>query len=600
MPTYDGAGWLFGAIGTAWLVSDALARSLARLHRQQREGSSEPWLALAGGLALAFSFTAAFSVFRPPTLDPLPYAGLLLTSIGVFLAGLADETRWLRWGLWPVVLLAGWLLSLVFGVTVEVVKLPFTHRFVELGRWAAPLTGLWIGLVTYAVASTNRIPGLTAGIGALAAATFGGIAGWKGGPGSEVALALAAPLLGSSLGFLRYGLSPTPLGIGRGGAAFLGFLLGAVTVAGTLKNTAFLVILLPMLVLGMPLIDATYARVLGRRGARRVEVASRSLYLHDALLEQGFSERQAALLLLALHAYFCLMALLMVGLITLHFALKLLLLLFLVPLGLGVFWLVSRIAAQAVLKEPLPQRVPLLDVGISPVTMETTLQRVREFIAEGGPHLIVTSNATALIQAQEDPELRSIINQADLVTPDGAGVLWSAKVLGLPLLERVSGIDLMQELCRLAAQEGYRVFLLGAAPGVAEEAARRLQERFPGLQVAGTHHGYFGPEEEEEVLERIREAQPDILFVAFGIPKQEKWIWRHRERLQVPVCLGVGGSFDVLSGRIPRAPLWMQRWGLEWLWRVWKEPRRLPRLAALPRFVWEVTRWGWQRGRQGP
>ena len=172
---------------------------------------------------------------------------------------------------------------------------------------------------------------------------------------------------------------------------------------------------------------------------------------------------------------------------------------------------------------------------------------------------------------------------------DGAGVLWAAKVLDLPLRERVPGVDLTQAICEMAAREGYGVYFLGAAPGVAEKAAAVLRGRFPGLRVVGTHDGYFPPEEEERLVEEIRAARPDVLFVALGMPKQEQWIRKHQERLGVPVLMGVGGSFDVISGNLPRAPQWMQNFGLEWLYRVYLEPQRLPRLLALPRFVGVVA-----------
>ena len=141
----------------------------------------------------------------------------------------------------------------------------------------------------------------------------------------------------------------------------------------------------------------------------------------------------------------------------------------------------------------------------------------------------------------------------------------------------------MEQLCEICARLGRRIALLGATPGVAEEAARVLEARYPGLRVTYCHHGYFAPEDEAGIVAEIQRAEPAALFVAMGIPKQEKWIRAHIDELQVPVCMGVGGSLDVIAGRVKRAPVWMQRWGLEWLYRTMLEPRRLPRLAALPR-----------------
>jgi N-acetylglucosaminyldiphosphoundecaprenol N-acetyl-beta-D-mannosaminyltransferase len=149
---------------------------------------------------------------------------------------------------------------------------------------------------------------------------------------------------------------------------------------------------------------------------------------------------------------------------------------------------------------------------------------------------------------------------------------------------------MMERICERARDRSYSVYLLGARPGVADDAARILRSRCPGLRVVGTHHGYFAPEEEPAIVHAIAEARPDILFVAFGAPKQEKWIRRHLAELRVPVAIGVGGSFDVIAGRVARAPQWMQRAGVEWLYRALREPKRLPRIWAVPRLVWMTLR----------
>jgi len=272
-----------------------------------------------------------------------------------------------------------------------------------------------------------------------------------------------------------------------------------------------------------------------------------------------------------------------VALIEVSFALKTLIL---------VAFLASGVAGGFVLLRILPRgggrsgAVRLLGVRITPVSMDEALAHAREFIAEGSPHMIVTSDATGVIRAQGDPELREIMDQADLVTADGQGVVLAARLLNVPIRERVSGVDMVQRLCEVAAEAGRSVFLLGGAEGVADAAGQKLRTAVPGLQVAGVQHGYFTPEEEPAIIERIREAKPAVLFVAFGIPKQEKWIRAHMDALGVPVCIGVGGSFDVISGRLRRAPVWMRRLGVEWLYRVAQEPRRLPRLKALPKLAW--------------
>ncbi|MDW8104003.1 MAG: WecB/TagA/CpsF family glycosyltransferase [Armatimonadota bacterium] len=238
---------------------------------------------------------------------------------------------------------------------------------------------------------------------------------------------------------------------------------------------------------------------------------------------------------------------------------------------------------------PVQERIPavsLFGVRVHAVSMEEAVRHVLRFVREGVPRQVVTADSSMVVMAQEDAHLRDIINHADLVTPDSIGILWACRRRGIALPERVSGVDLVARLAQVSAQTGLRLYFLGAKPGVAEEAARRLQAYYPGVCIVGCQHGYFPPKAEPEVVEHIREARPDVLCVAMGIPKQEKWIALYREALKVPVSIGVGGTFDVLSGRVRRAPLWMQRIGMEWLWRVGHNPRKISKVMLLPRFAW--------------
>lgn len=231
-----------------------------------------------------------------------------------------------------------------------------------------------------------------------------------------------------------------------------------------------------------------------------------------------------------------------------------------------------------------------MGAAVDPLTLSQTVDRVAELVTRGGAHQVVTLNPEYLYRAQQERHLLDIVRAASLVTADGVGILWAARVSGLKLPERVTGIDLMLALCKRAAAEGWRIFLLGGKPGAAEKAASRLTVLFPKLVVAGTYHGYFTGGQETAVLEKIRTAQPHILFVGLGAPKQEEWIYKHKPLLGVPVAVGVGGSFDVLSGRVRRAPVWMRRLGLEWLGRLIHEPRRWRRMLVLPRFAFMVLR----------
>jgi len=171
------------------------------------------------------------------------------------------------------------------------------------------------------------------------------------------------------------------------------------------------------------------------------------------------------------------------------------------------------------------------------------------------------------------------------VTPDGAGVLLATRMKGMRLPERVSGVDLVDRISEMAARKGFRIYLLGASEMVVQAAAGVLAARYPGLIIAGIHDGYFKPEDEPRVVRDIATARPDVLFVALGIPKQEQFIRSYFTELGVPVMIGVGGSYDVISGTLKRAPEWMQKSGMEWLYRLMQQPSRLPRLAALPKFM---------------
>ena len=190
--------------------------------------------------------------------------------------------------------------------------------------------------------------------------------------------------------------------------------------------------------------------------------------------------------------------------------------------------------------------------------------------------------------AQRDRRFAAVLCKADLCVPDGVGVLWAARRQGIVLQERVTGSDGIYCICERAAQCGWRIFLLGAAEGVAEEAAQRLKQLYPSLRVVGVYSGSPEMGEWPTIAERLDAAQPQILFVAFGHPRQDLWIAQHRDELPGQVALGVGGAFDFVAGVTLRAPRWMQRWGLEWLYRLLQEPWRWRRMAVLPLFVSRV------------
>jgi N-acetylglucosaminyldiphosphoundecaprenol N-acetyl-beta-D-mannosaminyltransferase len=573
---------IVGAAG--WGLSRAV-------HGAAVQGTDLRGLAFAAGLAAAGLMA----------MGPYPLAGwVLMTSIIVACAGtVGDALPGARPWCFVTVLFCALALA-VNGAAIGSLKLPFTTVFVGLGGLSVAVTVMWVLFVAWAFSRTASLPGSAIAVGGVTSLTFYAVCLLQGditGPSARVA---ALALGGACVGQL-VGVRP-PAGTAQFSSGLaIGFALGVISIVGALKNTAFLVGVLPVLVLGVPIIDSIYTTAvpLGR-GEQGLVVAPREQRLHDLLMARGLSSRAILTLYVAGSVYLCLLALALVALIKVHFLLKAVV----IGFGLGVGTLAAIAAVKVLSKRPVRggsaggSTVSVLSVPVSCLTAEQALACIEEFIASRSPHMVVTSDSSAIVRAQDDPEFMETMAAADLVTPDGAGIVWMAKLLDLPITERVAGCDLVDSICGLAARKGYAVYLLGGREGVASEAAATLCARHHGLNVVGTHHGYFSEEEERELVAHIRDAAPDVLFVALGIPKQEKWIRAHLEELQVPVCIGVGGSLDVVSGRARRAPKWMQDFGLEWLYRTLREPRRLPRLMALPRFFLMMLFDAWSRRRQ--
>ena len=228
-------------------------------------------------------------------------------------------------------------------------------------------------------------------------------------------------------------------------------------------------------------------------------------------------------------------------------------------------------------------RTDILGVAFDNVTMEEAVDRAMELMAAEGPHLVVTPNAEIVQAARRDGELARLIAGADLVLPDGVGVVYAGRILGRPLKGRAPGVDFAAALMERMARTGQRLFLLGAKPGVAEEAAERLTAAHPGLHICGVHDGYF--QQDAPVAAAIRAAGADAVFVCLGAPKQEKWMAANGAACGARLLVGLGGSLDVFAGRVERAPAAWQKLGLEWLYRTLKEPARIRRVAKLPGFL---------------
>ncbi len=245
----------------------------------------------------------------------------------------------------------------------------------------------------------------------------------------------------------------------------------------------------------------------------------------------------------------------------------------------------------ATMPELPSSRVRIGRLSVDRMTLKEASDAIAGFVTSRRPHQVATVNVRYLTLADKDPAYAELFNAADLRLADGMPLIWLSRLMGRPVPERITGSDLVRVCCALSAEHGYSIFLLGAAPGVGEEAAARLSAEFPGLKVAGTHHGYFKDDQLPGLVARIRESGASFLFVAMGCPKQDLWIRANAEALGVPVCIGVGGTLEVLTRRLKRAPRWMQKAGLEWFYRLQQEPGRLWRRYLLEDFptVFRVT-----------
>ena len=252
----------------------------------------------------------------------------------------------------------------------------------------------------------------------------------------------------------------------------------------------------------------------------------------------------------------------------------------------------------------LEELVAILGIPFHQFTLANAVDRIESMVADGGSHYVVTPNVDFLVKAQRDPDLRHILVCADLVLCDGKPIVWASHWLGGALPCRVAGSDLIPSLLSRAADRGWRVFLLGGSPDVASEAARRIAATYPNLPAVAHYSPPYRPLHEmndSEIIKQVRAARPDVMLVCLGCPKQEKWMSHHCKTMGVPVMIGAGATIDFLADRMARAPIWMQRSGTEWLFRLLQEPRRLARRYAddLVHFFPAILLQRWRQRRPG-
>lgn len=233
------------------------------------------------------------------------------------------------------------------------------------------------------------------------------------------------------------------------------------------------------------------------------------------------------------------------------------------------------------------QRTEFMGIPVDAITMRDTIAEIHQSIKRGEHIQHMAINTMIVLRMVEDPEFMHTLSKCEVINADGIGVVWASKWLGKPLPERVTGIDLMEALIALCAQEGYKPYFLGAQEEVVQQTVSHYSQKYPSLQIAGYRNGYFADEDEQKIADDVRESGADMLFVAISSPKKEIFLGRWRETMNIPFCMGVGGSFDVVSGKFKRAPEWVQKMGLEWAYRWKQEPKRMFRRNAvdMPKFV---------------
>ncbi len=241
----------------------------------------------------------------------------------------------------------------------------------------------------------------------------------------------------------------------------------------------------------------------------------------------------------------------------------------------------------------MSDKISIFGVNIDKLTLKDAEERVKSFLNSNTINTIYTPNTEIVMEARKDDELKELLNNGELVIPDGIGLVYASKIKKKTLPERVTGFDLSMKMLQIANENGYSIFLVGGKPGIADTAAENIKKEYPNINVVGSHHGYFkgthtgykGHDEEIQVINEINESKPDIVFVGFGAPKQEKWIHENKNKLNCKVIIGNGGTVDILAGTVKRAPEIYQKLGLEWLYRLLKDPKRIKRQMILPLFV---------------
>lgn len=407
--------------------------------------------------------------------------------------------------------------------------------------------------------------------------------------GSPTAVYLNLALLVASILLLTFSASGKRVLIGNSGIICSGMLLATVSQiesSGQLLIFALfipsMVILFPFVLICAMILISYFGNTLHKPAEQRRQQFTWSLHREQTVIFSGL-------------VFLCLN---FMGLLTLvdapaygYFSLFLLLV-------ASLYAFFGTFARQLAEKRVATPQIEMLGIKVNAVLPGQVLDLFSDFLAGDSTGLfhVITADSLALVRALEEEPFRKVMQRAELVVPDGAGIVWAADFSGTPLPGRVPGVALVSQVCARAAQENWKIFFLGGKPGIIDQAIATLQRSY-AINICGSHHGYFASDSDEEtaILASIKAAKPHIVFVALGVPRQEWMITRMRDHLDKAVAIGVGGSFDVISATLPRAPEWMQQWGIEWLFRLWLEPTRFMRMLKIPVFVLHILRHKWNK-----
>lgn len=437
------------------------------------------------------------------------------------------------------------------------------------------LTALWVAVFPVLIEELDHIPGMS---GHLLAVTFSlclAVTFFSGQDLSEAFLVAFSALLLLAVFWSRHGHMYRQLGLPL--SAFWGIIVAGTSLLGVSKGITFSTLLiLPLGLFAIPMLEtslhfASLALSLQPRGARK---------LYRGLIQKGVDHPSAVHLITVL----CFA----IGAVISIFQLADPAIALMISFGLilSISFLVYPVIANIRTYTAQNRKPGLWGIPVDNISMDYAVAKMRSSLKqEKGPFMVVTLNALAAYLSRKDPEYASIASEASLCLPDGWGVVWALKMLGSSVQERVTGIDFMEHACRAASIEGWPVFLLGGSEKVVAEAALKLEEKYPSLKIAGYHSGYFTEIDEDNIVNEIRKSRARIIFAGMGVPKQEQWLARNLPRLGAVAGIGVGGSFDVISGSLKRAPLFLQKIGCEWLFRLVQEPWRFRRDLDLFSFI---------------